>query len=109
MMCVDCVKHSAEPVGPRRVLGLTAGDLDQMIAATCRTVDPELWWAYRTSEDHATAKRLCAGCPVRRLCVAQAFAFGENVGIWGGFDMSHEVDDAREWTRSVDWPSAVGA
>ncbi|WP_310963660.1 WhiB family transcriptional regulator [Nocardioides terrisoli] len=30
------------------------------------------------------AKRLCAGCPVREMCLAGAIARAEPHGVWGG-------------------------
>lgn len=30
------------------------------------------------------AKELCAGCPVRDVCLAEALGRGEPHGVWGG-------------------------
>lgn len=36
------------------------------------------------SEREAAAKQVCAGCPVRRECLAHALGSGEPYGVWGG-------------------------
>jgi len=41
--------------------------------------------------DIAVCLRLCAGCPVRQTCLADALARGEHHGIWGGRLLSHEM------------------
>lgn len=45
----------------------------------------------RTPAEAAECRALCAGCPVRELCLAEALTSGEAWGIWGGLDT-----DARE-------------
>lgn len=103
-MCVDCVKRAAEPAGPRRVAGITDGRSDDFDEAVCRTIDPDLWWM-----GAADAKDQCRGCPVRRLCLARALGYGEESGIWGGFDMATEQAEAREWADLMDHAEAVSA
>jgi hypothetical protein len=58
--------------------------------AACRTADPCLFFG----ADHETASArqmreaeamaICAGCPARVACYAQAVANGERHGVWGG-------------------------
>jgi hypothetical protein len=45
----------------------------------------------RTPAEAAECRALCAGCPVREQCLAEALTTGEAWGIWGGLDT-----DARE-------------
>jgi len=58
----------------------------------CRSADPDLFFpadAERVADWHcreAAAKAICAGCPVRRLCLEYALDSGEDFGIWGGCD-----------------------
>jgi hypothetical protein len=40
----------------------------------------------RTSAEAAECRALCAGCPVRAQCLAEALGTGEAWGIWGGLD-----------------------
>ena len=42
-----------------------------------------------TSADRASAKAVCADCPVRLTCLTEALERGETWGVWGGCD---EVD-----------------
>lgn len=80
-----------------RVRGLTAvigagspSLRDLWAAGACRDADPDLFFgpdaefvtARRQRE--AKAKAVCAGCPVRRACLAWALDTGQSHGIWGG-------------------------
>ena len=51
--------------------------------ARCRGVDPEIF--YPPEEDDALeAKEICAGCPVREVCLDHALTRREKIGVWGG-------------------------
>ena len=56
--------------------------------AACRDADPELFFpvsASGPSLDQITqAKAICAGCPVRRQCLAFALDTRQDHGVWGG-------------------------
>jgi WhiB family redox-sensing transcriptional regulator len=52
-------------------------------AIPCRVNDPELFFA-ELPADVERAKALCAGCPVRKTCMAGAVARREPWGVWGG-------------------------
>ena len=63
---------------------------DWMIAAACLG-RPDLFFAPDNSETRserrrreAAAKSVCARCPVRNDCLADALAAEERFGIWGG-------------------------
>lgn len=45
--------------------------------------DPNLWFSEEPA-DLERAKALCAGCPVRRACLAAALERAEPWGVWGG-------------------------
>ncbi|HET9498822.1 MAG TPA: WhiB family transcriptional regulator [Marmoricola sp.] len=49
----------------------------------CATDDADLWFSERPAELNR-AKQLCAGCPVRELCLAGAHERREPWGVWGG-------------------------
>jgi WhiB family redox-sensing transcriptional regulator len=51
--------------------------------AACRGMDPELWFPL---DDGATARAVCAGCPVADQCLAWAVEVGADDGIFGGLD-----------------------
>ena len=56
--------------------------------AACRFIDPDLFFPISGSgkglEQAAEAKAVCAGCEVRRECLAFAVWARERHGIWGG-------------------------
>ncbi|WP_060903512.1 WhiB family transcriptional regulator [Streptomyces europaeiscabiei] len=56
--------------------------------AACVGEDPELFFPVGTTgpaiDDVAAAKRVCAGCPVRRECLDWALGNGQTAGVWGG-------------------------
>lgn len=44
------------------------------------------WFAACGTLHSRRAIGVCEGCPVRRDCLAAAFTFGEEYGVWGGLD-----------------------
>lgn len=46
-------------------------------------LDVDLFFPTR-GEDVRAAQEVCAGCRVRRTCLAYALEHGEHYGIWGG-------------------------
>ncbi len=66
-----------------------------MESATCRQVDPELFFADTTSPTQIRmAKAVCATCPVQAECLDYALRDHIRHGIFGGL-----CDDEREATR----------
>lgn len=51
--------------------------------ALCAQVDGDLFFPEK-GESALPAKRVCAGCPVRAECLAEALARPERFGVWGG-------------------------
>lgn len=51
--------------------------------AVCQGIDPALFYDLNP-DTVATAKTVCAGCPVRDECAAHAITAGEEFGVWGG-------------------------
>jgi WhiB family redox-sensing transcriptional regulator len=51
--------------------------------AACRGTNPALFYDLHPDAIDA-AKAVCARCPVRTQCRAQAVAAGEEFGVWGG-------------------------
>ncbi|USQ77972.1 WhiB family transcriptional regulator [Ornithinimicrobium cryptoxanthini] len=49
----------------------------------CRQNPADLWFA-EAPEDVEAAKALCADCPIRTQCLAQALERSEPWGVWGG-------------------------
>jgi WhiB family redox-sensing transcriptional regulator len=52
-------------------------------AVPCHVGDPDLWFAENPLELER-AKTLCADCPIRRQCLAEALEREEPWGVWGG-------------------------
>jgi len=56
--------------------------------AACAGEDPELFFPVGTAgpalRDIATAKRVCARCPVAAQCLEWALRSGQTSGVWGG-------------------------
>lgn len=56
--------------------------------------DPELFFPeqFQSAEP---AKAICAGCPVREMCLAFAVKHGEAHGVWGGLEPAERADLVR--------------
>jgi WhiB family transcriptional regulator, redox-sensing transcriptional regulator len=56
--------------------------------AACRSADPDLFFPISSSgqskAQEAEAKAICAGCRVRRECLALALRTHQAHGVWGG-------------------------
>jgi WhiB family redox-sensing transcriptional regulator len=56
--------------------------------AACRSADPDLFFPISSSghamAQEAEAKAICAGCQVRRECLAFAMRTHQAHGVWGG-------------------------
>lgn len=70
--------------------------------------DPDLWFADNPA-DLERAKALCAGCPIRRECLAAALQRAEPWGVWGGaiFDRGSIVGRKRPRGRPRKDPLAA--
>lgn len=53
-----------------------------MADAVCAQVDGDLWFPEKGGSN-AEARRICAGCPVKALCLDYAIENDER-GVWGG-------------------------
>ncbi|HEX2285032.1 MAG TPA: WhiB family transcriptional regulator [Mycobacterium sp.] len=52
-------------------------------AVPCQMANADLWFSERRVDtEHARA--ICAGCPIRRQCLAAALKRNEPWGVWGG-------------------------
>lgn len=64
-------------------------------AAACLGQWVELDWIDPTPEQARRCRAVCAGCPVRRTCLAAALTSAEPWGIWGGLDPDERAILAR--------------
>jgi len=78
---------------------ITIPGSDWRLLAACRQADPELFFpvsASGPSLDQVTqAKVICAGCPVRRQCLAFARDTRQDHGVWGGMSEEERRPRAR--------------
>jgi WhiB family redox-sensing transcriptional regulator len=57
--------------------------------ASCRDVDPELWFITdRDTYEYAQAMKICGRCEVKTQCLKVARKRRERHGIWGGIDFN---------------------
>jgi WhiB family transcriptional regulator, redox-sensing transcriptional regulator len=71
--------------------------------AACLSADPDLFFPISTTgpseKQIARAKRICAGCAVRRECLEFALAHDQMYGIWGGTTPDDRRRDRRRRRR----------
>ena len=76
--------------------------MDWRHEASCRDVDPELFFPIGTSgpalAQIAAAKAICETCAVREPCLSWALETAQDAGVWGG--MTEEERRALRRTRS---------
>lgn len=64
--------------------------------AACKGRDTDAWFpAPYDRRAIAAVKRVCAACPVREQCLAEAVRDHVDVGVWGGLT----VDERRRLRR----------
>jgi len=56
---------------------------DWQFEGACAEVDPEAWFPEQGSYAPPLVFAICAGCPVRRSCLAAAL-HGREQGVWAG-------------------------
>jgi WhiB family transcriptional regulator, redox-sensing transcriptional regulator len=74
-------------------------------AAACAGLGPRLFYD-PTSRSVARAKAVCAGCTVRRSCLAHAMTDGE-MGVWGGRTESERAFQCEDVTPIVGRPRLI--
>jgi WhiB family redox-sensing transcriptional regulator len=83
-----------------RTAGLAAWE-NWRAGAACRFADPDLFFPVsefgKGLEQAATAKAICAGCRVRRQCLAFAQRTRQVHGIWGGLTERERYVPAARW------------
>ena len=70
-------------------------------AAACRFADPDLFFPVsdfgKSLDQAAEAKAICAGCRVRRQCLAFALRTRQVHGVWGGLTEQERCVSAARW------------
>lgn len=64
----------------------------------CHAAGADLWFSENPA-DLEQAKALCAGCPIRRACLAAALERAEPWGVWGGEILDRGMVLARKRSR----------
>ncbi|MFE9853580.1 MULTISPECIES: WhiB family transcriptional regulator [Streptomyces] len=83
---------------------ITAAEIAEQ--AICAQTDPELFFPER-GESGRAAKQICAGCPVRRPCLAEALAAEGNAcadnrhGVLGGHTPRERAQIAKSWRTAA--------
>lgn len=84
------------------------GRRDWRHRATCRGVDPELFFPVGTGgpalAQVARAKAVCSRCPVQRECRAAARALSADYGVWGAL-----TEDERRAVAAEALPASDGS
>lgn len=65
---------------------MTAIDRDWRLAASCAQIDPEAFYPLDDKDGSpaiAAAVRICGGCPVRAVCLADALITEDPARRWG--------------------------
>ena len=82
----------------------TVVDAGWRALAACRDSDPDLFFPGTGDQDVgkiATAKAVCASCPVREECLAYAVELNQTEGIWGGHTPAERRRIRRRWLREM--------
>lgn len=67
----------------RQMIDQREPDPDWRERGLCSQVDPELWFPQKGGSG-TEAKKICARCEVRSVCLAWAIESDQQFGIWGG-------------------------
>ena len=79
---------------------------DWTIAAACRPMDPDELFVQGASQNRA--KAICAACPVRTECLADALDNRVEFGVWGGMTererraLLRRHPDVRSWRKVLE-------
>jgi WhiB family redox-sensing transcriptional regulator len=72
--------------------------------AACRDTDPDLFFPVGTTglavDQIASAKAVCATCPVRRECLEFALFTNQDSGVWGGTSEDERRKLRRAWVKT---------
>ena len=74
------------------------------IRASCRSVDPDLFFPVGTTglavDQIDSAKEVCGSCPVSGPCLEFALTTNQDSGVWGGTSEEERRSLRRQWLRA---------
>ncbi|MGW4027277.1 WhiB family transcriptional regulator [Streptomyces sp. NPDC005009] len=73
--------------------------------AACRSADPDEMFADSARQNRA--KQVCAGCPVRTECLAEALDSRVEWGVWGGMTERERRALLRRRPNITSWRQAL--
>lgn len=102
------VSENEVPVRVTAVLERAVGNWveDWTIAAACRGMDPDELFVQGAAQNRA--KTVCAACPVRTECLADALDNRVEFGVWGGMTererraLLRRRPDVRSWRKVLE-------
>ncbi len=84
----------------RIVSAASAAEASWMDFAACAEVGGDQWFPEK-GEPVAPAKRVCAGCRVKELCLGYALEHRISHGVWGGLSEHERRDLLRQRRRAA--------
>jgi len=75
--------------------------------AACKGTDPDALFVQGAAQNRA--KRVCAGCPVRTECLADALDHRMEFGVWGGMTERERRALLRRRPNVASWRSLFDA
>ncbi|WP_154654158.1 WhiB family transcriptional regulator [Acidipropionibacterium thoenii] len=79
---------------------------DWTLLASCRGMADAL---FPEGKEQRMARRICAGCPVRARCLAEALDNRIEWGVWGGMTERERRRLLRERPDVISWRAVLGA
>lgn len=80
---------------------------DWAAQARCRGTDPEALFVQGAAQHQA--KKICAGCPVRSQCLADALDNRTEFGVWGGLTERERRALLRRHPEVTSWRELLAA
>ena len=72
-----------------------------MLRASCRGLNPRLFYPEEHELVDPEARRVCAACPVQRECLTHAMESGEKHGVWGGTSVNERRQIRKNYLQKI--------
>ena len=94
-------------------MSATGSAMNWRAAGACLSADPDLFFPISSAgpaeRQIARAKKICAGCGVRRECLEFALSHEQVYGIWGGTTPEDRQRERRRKRRARPPPPGAGS